>query len=339
MGQPAVQIDAQNVLARGIRNNFVDTYDNAWKDVKAMLSPVMELDVPSDAESETYAYDESAPHPAYWQRGKEIPRAAFGAKKFSVANRDWGIAIDWHENDERYDQTKHLTVKAKKAGRNFARLPWRCFWQIVNGTTDGKLLPSIPNAPDGAALLSATDGAGANRFGVSGGNIVTGTGTTPAQIQADFYSALERILSFQDLEGEELWSDEMLKEGVTIFHGVAASDFFAAAFAQRLNVQVVQNAAASENVGGATRSNLILDNGWKVTLIATQKITDNDWYLAADGVDVKPFFQQVSAPLRDNMEDMLNSDNSRRTKNRSIQWDMSFGIGLNLPYGFVKVNN
>jgi phage major head subunit gpT-like protein len=329
------QISASEVLARGLRTEFAETYKRAITRADALLSAVMELNVPSNKLSEIYGYFESAPHLRRWERGQDIPRASMRARNYQVPNVDWAIAIDWHENDEQDDQSRSLMRRAREAGASAGILQERVFFQLLLAAVDNDLLKGIPNAPDGVSLFSATDATGANRFGVSGGNMITTSGiSSTAAIQNDFFTAVTRFGRYLDTEGQPLWPREQVEKGVVIIYNVANEFYFRQAFQQAFN--------AWANVGGtsgtaASPTNVILDSGLKYRLWASPRITTNAWYTFLEGSELKAIFEQVRQPLRDNLEDMLNSDNSRRTKNRSLQWDMRSGFGINLPYQVIQI--
>lgn len=323
------QANLTEALIRGARSEFLETYKTMIKEVNPNLKQCMTLGVPSDKISEVYPYFESAPNPKRWARGEDIPAEAFASKSFLVPNFDWGLAIDWHENDEQDDQTGGFMDRVREGATRFALLPERIFFQYLTAGADADLIPAVPNAPDGVALFSATTATGGNRFGVAGGNIVTGGGVaTTAAIQTDFWAAVQRFIRMLDTTMQPLWPAELVARGVTIIYGAANEQVFRQAFQQTF-VQATN----------AATSNVILDAGMKVNLWSTPRITDNDWFVFLNAAPKKAVFEQVRMPLRDNIEDMLNSDNTRRTKNKRVQWDARFGFGISLPYQAVKVNN
>ena len=307
----------------------------------------MELGLPSDKLSELYAYFRSAPHARRWPRNTDIPSDSFDSVQFSVVNYDWGVEIPWHENDEEDDQTHSLVSRAQDTATSFALLPERVFFQLLLASTDVALLPAVPNAPDGVALFSATDGASADRFGISGGNIVTGSATTTVgsaqDVLVDTFNAIERLLSFQDTKGQPYWPDEYLDQGVTIVFGLAYFREFQTAFKAELIMQTIAGdggAAATDDVKtGAAVSNYAKAAGLKVTLWPTPRITTNDFYIFLNGAAKKATFEQVRRPLRDNLADMGNSDRARRSKVKALQWDARLGYGVALPNQCVQVNN
>ena len=202
--------------------------------------------------------------------------------------------------------------------------------QIIQGTTDFTLLDVIPNAPDGAALFSATDGGGAPRFGVAGGNVVTGSGVvTPDNIRTDFFEALERMASFVNPKGEPALDPTIIDQGVCLIYGIGNTKVVREAFVQGRSVQVTQNVGGTENVAATTPTNIILDSGIPVRLKGTSRNNFNP----------KPIFSQVVEALSENTETESNSDRARRTKIEGIFWDAIKGYGVNLPLGAVQIDN
>tara|TARA_Y100000310_G_scaffold334113_1_gene413079 strand:- start:5374 stop:6384 length:1011 start_codon:yes stop_codon:yes gene_type:complete len=332
------QIVSANTLTAGIRADFADAYRQSYEGVAARLSSVMDLGIPSDKLTEIYAYFQSAPYPRLWTRGQGIPADAFGSVQFSVTNRDWAIRIEWHENDREDDLTRSLMERAREAGRNFATLPERIFFQLLlNDSSNTELLPAIPNAPDGAAMYATTDSGGSARFGITNGNLLTGTGiASSAAVRNDFFGAVEQMRGFQDTEGQPLWSDSILDRGFSVVFGVHNWQVFAEAFQQGRTL-----AAATTAQSNAAVTNIIMESGLNIDLWPTQRIpsSDDDFFVFSKGAPHKPVFQQMRRALRESYGNMDNSDSARETKIEHVQWDSREGYGLMLPYQTVKINN
>lgn len=319
-------VSASEALARGLRLEFVRTYEQQIKGSNPKLSLVMDTGVPSDKYEEAYHYFESAPHPKRWPRGQGVSEDAFGGRSWTVVNHDWGLKIVWHENDEKDDQTRHLVEQAQQGGVNFGLLDERVAFQMILASTDLDLLPAVPNAPDGVALFDT-----ATRFGAAGGNVITGTGVaTVSAIQTDLYAAIARAIAFQDTKGQPLLQPEILKRVLIVF-GSANVEIFSRAFEQRFHLAPATAVAAVSNV--------IMDAGFEVILWATPRITDNDWFVFFPNHPRKPLFKQVRQPLRDNIQDFANSDTTRNTKQKALIWDSRAGYGATLPHMAIKVNN
>jgi len=331
------QIISANTLTAGIRADFAGAYRQSYEASKARLGAVMDLGLPSDKLTELFAYFESAPYPRLWKRGDAISDQEFGSVQFNVTNRDWGIRIGWHENDREDDQTRSLMDRAREAGRNFGTLPERVFFQLLLGTADNDLLPAVPLAPDGAAMFATTDGAGSARFGITNGNLLTGTGVaSSAAIRTDFFSAIEQLRGFQDTAGQPLWADNILDQGFTVVYGVHNDHVFREGFQQGRTI-----AGPLTTTGNAAVTNIIMESGLNVDLWSTQRIPsgNDDWYVFAKAAPYKPTFQLVRRPLRESFGNMENSDEARKTKIEHVQWDSREGYGIMLPYACLQLNN
>jgi hypothetical protein len=326
---PAQVVLAASALTAGLQSTFKATYDRMYKGVQEKLGRVMSLKMPTKDLTSLFAYFEAAPHARIWPRGEVITSEEFEAIGFNVTTLDWGLRISWHENDRQDDKINGLFSRAQDGGASFAILAERVFFQILLAATDNDLMPSIPNAPDGVAIHSATDGDGAARFGLSGGNIQTGTGVaSPDAIRTDFFGAVSRFARFQDGKGQPLLDSGVVDQGVTLIYNAANEKVVAEAFKQSRTLQ-----------GGAAVTNIVLDSGLKVNLWPTQRITDNDMFVFLDGTPIKPIFELERMALRETFANMDNSDVSRDTGVEYLQWKARHGYGINIPYATVKINN
>lgn len=322
------QVIAGPALTAGLRTEFRDQYMISVEEEADRKALLME-DIQSDKLTELYAYFETAPYPVRWPRGQNIGAANFKAVQFQATNFDWGRRIIWHRNDRMDDQTKSLFEQARMLGQHFATLWQRLFFQLLQGTADSDLLPSVPNAPDGVAFFSTTDGGGSPRFGATDGNLLTGTGVgTAAAVRADFFDAVEQFKLFQDTEGQPLWSDSILDTGYLVIYGAA-------------NEQVVREAFQQTITQGSSAgiSNIILDAGLKVRLWSTQRIADNDIYVVLMGAPKKSTFRQIREPLREASATMENSDLARSTGEEYLQFNERGTASIAIPYQAVKINN
>ena len=316
-------------LFRDINATFLSTYQNVvGRNTK--LGNVMRLGVSSSKRRERYGYMESPPTVDRIDRGDAISEDAFRAIAYNVENLRWGKAISFHEDDLEDMQLGDLRDVARGLANRAAQLSEEVFFQILTGAANARLLKAVPTASDGAALYATTAG-GAARFGVTGGNIVTGTGVaSSAAVRADFWNSIERFRTFQDTVGQPLLSDGALDAGVTIVYNVANEEAFREAFLQGRTLD--SNAAVT---------NTILESGMPITLWSTQRITDNDWFVFANGEaeGPKPVFEQLRQAPRMMDETRENSEKARRQFILSSLLDMRGGYGVNLPYLTNQVNN
>lgn len=329
-------VNASHTLEPGIRANFRETYQRMYLGSRARLEGGMDLTMTSDKLFEIYAYFESAPNMARWDRGAVIKARGFKSVKWSTYNLDWGIRVDWHENDEQDDQIDGLLKRAREAGQSAALLDERIFFQIIQAGTDLELLKSIPNAPDGAAIYSTTDGSGSDRFGVSNGNLLTGDASpTGADLRDSIFEALSQWSQMLDTEGEPLFDPGILDQGIIVYYQPALNQTVANAFQQAFPFQ--DNTAGD---AAAAPSNVIIDAGVKLDLRQTVRVTTNDLYLFLKGATLKPVYKQTRSPLRPTGPTVMEtSERMRDMKRREIQWDLRAGYGVALPYATIKINN
>lgn len=323
-------------LLRDLRSEFLKTYQGSTSSNPA-LDACMRRGISSTKRTEYYGYHESTPNFERWDRGEDMPEDEILSRSFSVTNYRFAKAIGWFEDDLDDIQLSGFRERARAVAMKAAKLDERVFFQILTAAANAQLLQAIPNAPDGAALYAATAG-GADRFGVSGGNLITGSGVaTAAAVRTDFWSAINRMGLFQDTEGEPLLEDELDGE-IVVLAGRSNAEVFTEAFKQERTLSIVQEGGA--NVGGAAVTNSIREGNLNVRLWFSQRISDNDWSVFVNSPSVpKPIFSQTRREVRVIEENRTNSRVARRQGRQAILADGRFGFGVALPYGTVKVNN
>lgn len=329
-------------LARGVRSDFLQTYTDTYQNANAVISNFVDLDVPSDKIEELYVYNETAPYPQRVEPGEANRRESFKSVSYTVRNEEFQSGVFWYHTDAADDQTGGSILRqARSAGANFATLDERLSIQVLTATSNPRLLPSVPNAPDGAALFSATAGDGSDRFGISGGNIITGSGVaTPTAIQTDFYSTITRMGGFKDTKGEPLHNPSSLRN-FTVVYNVANDFIFKKAFEQNLIFQSTGTVGA--DLAAAAPSNILRDltgQYLSVTLMPTQRVTGDSFYVTCDNVDLKPIFIQQRQAIQEFTYTMGSGAYTPQTARiEGVDWLCRKGVGVNIPYGAVQVDN
>lgn len=323
------QIIAGDALARGLRSKFRNTWQRRHRGLEADLARFMELGLNSDKFEELYGYDEVAMYPERRPYGQDVASKAHRYRNFTVQNVSWASKVEWFKHHRIFNQLDGIEKSARRAGVNYGTLPERVAYQIIQGTTDRKLLGTIPNAPDGVGIYSATDGDGGARFQVTGGNIEAGTGVgSSAAVRKDVFNALERIGAFLDPEGQPAFDPGVIDSGVTLLHGIK-------------NTQVVREAFKQSRTldGGAAVTNVTQDSGMQFRILPSARITTDSIYVFIDAMDPKPIFEQVAMPLDEQIQVEENSDIARTSKREAIFWETLRGYGVNLPLGTCRITN
>ena len=335
----APNIIAGNLLANGLRNDFVDTYTAIRnRQADGRLAQVMDLNVKATNRQHEFAYIEASPHVTLWRRGDPIPQDAMGSVQFTAVVHEFGRRVAWSKWDRADDQTQSLYDAARQCGESAGLLPERFFFDLINGGGGGgaaNTLPFVPNAPDGAVFFATTAG-GAARFGATGGNLLTGSGVASiSAIQTDYYSAIQQFMLFQDGKGQPLLSPETIAAGAIVIYGAANVKIMEEAFIQKLQGRVLGTDA------GTTPSNVVLDASRNIDLWPTPRITNNDIYVFLKNPPKKPTFLLEREALKEftSLETDNNSDLTRSTAEEYIQWEIREGAGIALPFGAICINN
>lgn len=316
------------LLTAGLQATFANTYAKSYRSSVEKTSKVMSLGMPAAARTVPLGYNETAPYPQYWPYGEEIPEGNFNSVGYSVTIRRWANRVKWNHDDRIDEQTSTLKQRVIQLAEHFGTLHERILFQLIRGNADAKLLPAIPNAPDGAAFFSATAG-GVNRFGVSSGNLLTANGVADtASIQRDYYRGIQQWLLMTDPQGEPLHQPENIEGGTVVIVGAANKEMFERAF-----YGTIQQGVA------AGVSNILKDAGKSFDLWFTPRITDNDWFMFQTGNELKPVGQFTMEDLMTTEADWSNSDFARTNDVEYFQAKARYGYVVNLPYQAIQQNN
>lgn len=328
-------------LAGPVTKEFVlDQFDNAYEQkavAVAELAAGVVAEWPTERPTERYTYLQSVPQMRRWQRGESREAKAFRAVSWTTDTLDYQVKVEWHRNDNRDHQGRRdVESKAQMAGESTGAMLIRLSTQVVESATNYELLPTIPVAPDGAAMHAATAG-GADRFGRSGGNILTGSGVTGQDIRDDLFNSLEAFLAFLNTEGFPLWDPMILEAGVTVMYPIQLLKAMGEAF--KWSRPLTMDDTGSPAVAAAT-TNLTQDAGVKIQSFVNPYLTDaSDWYVFLNGSPVKPLYRGTHEPLQNDVWNRGNSDRSRDEKIDAVGWDARWSMGIGPCYQTIKINN
>lgn len=327
---------AVQLLERGANPRYRAAYDRNYQAALGRLGKIMELNVPSQKSIELLPYMLAMPHARAWPEGGAIPEGASTSRSFTVVNRPWGLRLPVRESDaQTFDQVNYLLTSVSQGGKSAAWVPERVAFQFMLNTVDLDLIPAVPNAADGAAMYSTTDGSGANRFGVLNGNLPTKSGVGSATaIITDLTGAIGQGRQFQDGQGQPLWSEDIFDSEILIIAPAKDELVFQQAFAQKYVFQ--QNAGGN---AAAAPSNLILDASYKVSLWLTARITNDKWFVWLTGAPAKALVNTLASPIRYLFKTPENSDWCSTFRTILMQWDWIAGFGIGEVYQTLKIDN
>lgn len=340
---PANAINVGPLLTPGVLATFDQQFARRAEALQKQMGEMMQLAVPSNGRWEIYAAAKTAPHAARWRPGNKASYKGFGSFQYAVENLVWESGSYIDQDDAEDDRLGIATRRAQDSATSLAELPYRIYSQIIASTTNPDLLPTIPNAPDGSALFSTSSTFWPNgyRFGISTGNIYTGSGVaSAATVLDDFFGAVQRFGAFLDIEGLPLHSLEQLQTaGFDVMYPMELHKTFLDAFKAAQQVIVVQNVAGTENVAAQTIDNTMRTSGINVTLHPNALLSGVDWYVSARGARVKPIFEQMREGQFMGYFDRTNSKEMHDSRLVAWHWQGRSGYGVNMPEGLIQVNN
>lgn len=293
------------VLERGLRAAFVKAFNN-FEDPKDVMAFMMETT--SDGADEKYGWLGQSPMMGEWIDERKLK--ALNSFDYSLTNKDYEATLSVDRNEIEDDRLGNVKVRiddlARKAKQSHPRKLF--FDALVAGTS--------ALCYDGLPLFSAS-----HVEGLSGtqSNIVTGTGSTLAQLAADMQSAVAALLGFKDDQGEPYNEGDIQ---IGIICPVALKQKF-----EDLNtLDLISN--SSNNMKGKIKQ-----------LTSSARLTDaGDWYLADITPGIKPFIRQIrKAVTFSSLEGTSDNGFMRKKYHYGVDSREVFGYGL--WQKIVKVNN
>lgn len=308
-------VQAIQARVKGYLANFEKFHSIAQEQETPEWIKELTEEVTSDGFSEKYHGYNSPPLAQNWERGTQPTYSGFDEFIHEIANEDYVLGIEWHENDEA-DERSPASMKARiqEGAKRLAQLDRRIVPELMTATYS--LLKTTPKCFDGYDLYSAS------HTMRTGGNITTGHGVATADdVATDLWAVLNAYREMKDTEGEDLYPDDMLSSENIKFYIVCAP----------ANEQVIYHALnrTLDLTNGAlvAVSNVLPQRFKGARLIPFQKVSGNDIRVFMGGVD-RPFIKQKRQSVRSRDFTYANSDAAARTKMLAMQWDLRMGFGL-----------
>lgn len=324
-------IDNTSSLLAGIQSALMETWRQEYPVYKKMQEAFLHYLPYTNIRKAPYAFKERIPFPKPWPYRKGRTYQGLKDRKIEIGLIPYELSIGWDERDASDDQLGDLKTHVSQATKRFLQLPDVLVGEYMIGTSvynyDGLAL-----CYDGADLYATTDGDGVARFGVTGGNIITGSGTsTTAAVMADIIDVRERFLKMQEpVTGQPLHDpDNIVYKRMRFVIPPALDGVF-----MRIKKQATIYTDPSINTA---ESNLLVG---EIEYSVNQRLTDvNDWFVVIEHAYWKPFAYRAPNNLRQIFANMQNSDKSRETAEEFVFCDLRLGLGPWCPFTTIKVSN
>ncbi len=332
---PSTPVIAGTSFSAGLLTAFLQTYELKKKPHR-LLPDIMQLGIQATRRQEKYFYWTSVPKFVRWGYGDSVSVSTFEGVQFSVNTVRWGKKVEWNIDDEKDDQTSSLRSHVQGLAARAAMIDERVAIQLLEAGSNLDLLENVPNAPDGAAGYSTTDGDSADRFGVTNGNSISlvNSVTNPQDALQTYFDVLEQFGQFQDTEGEPLWDEDFVSAGIVIVVPMAQLQVWMEAFKQYRQVRGIT--FSGTDIGGA-QTNPVQDLGWTVEIWATSRISSGAYFFMQNA-DVKAIFRQEREPISAKQYTLGNSDKAGDEDVEGVRFKFRAGYAWALPIATIKAS-
>lgn len=316
-------------LIAGVLDDLKQTWDQEMPVFKKQQEKLIKFLKTSTIRNAQWAWKESLPFPKLWPYGESRTMQTFKDRYITLGKYNYELGISWSRFDEDDDQLSDLRPHIQMAVKRFGMLPDVLISEYFNGTAS--LNPAILTAYDGVALCSTVDGDGAARFGVTSGNLITGSGLTVAGVIHDIHVAQRQFLKMTDpTAGKPIFTPDDVKfQNLTLLGPNEANEVF-------------QKAANSEflrsDLGSITAESNYLKGlfAWELNPYLTDT---SDYYVVLNHPYWKPFVYRSPDKVESIIADINNSDQARNTGEYGIYCTIRSALGLWMPQTIIKINN
>lgn len=323
-------INITNSLRAGIQREFMDMWRQKFPVFQKQQEIWMRFLPWVNLRTAPYVWKESIPFPEPWPYDSPRTYKTFSDILINIGIFPYDLTIPFSGFDEEDDQLGDVRTHLALSAQRFLQIPDKLISEYLTGVAS--LNFELLNAYDGVTLYSATDGDGAARFGVTGGNIVTGTGLTAPALLTDYATAQRRLLTFQDTTNDSpIFAEEDVQYNRlwAIIPASLNEEFKKMSKSQDLRIDLANN---------TSQSNWILG---EINYRINPYLTGDDWYIVVEHPYWKPFACRMPGDkgIRQIFADFNNSDRAREYNQYAVYSDVRIGIAPWQPAVTVKINN
>lgn len=296
-------VTSPKTLARGLKAAFVKAFE-ASEDAKEVMPFIMETK--SDGSDEEYGWLGQSPQMTEWVDERKLK--SLNSFDYKLKNKSYEATLQVNRDDIEDDRLGNVQLRINDLALKAKTHPRKLFFEAL-------IAADTALCYDGQPFFSASHSEGDSG---TQSNIVTGTGITLAQLSADIATSVATIKGFKDDTGEPF------DEG-DVQIGVICSLALESLFNDLNDLEMISNST----------------NKWRgkiKVLVASGRITGNDWYLANVKNGLKPFIRQVRKAVEFTALEG-ESDNGFMRKIYSYGVDSREVFGYGLWQKMVKVNN
>lgn len=322
-------VNIQNSKVQGIYKELMHTWKNQYPLFEDQFKLFFKELGYDKAQVSSYAWKEALPFPKKYEFNRGRQHQEIKDVRLDVKVSPYELTIDARRDDIFFDQMKDLKAHLEYGVKRMLQIPHKQATEFLTGVAD--INPDLPVSTDGAALYSTVNGDSENRYGVSGGNIVTGSGaTTTAAVSDDIFEAQERAMQFLDPASELIYDEDDVK--FSNLHLMFPPQM----------TKVAQKIAKSGFLRTDTSNTVSEDNIMygELTYHINPRLTDaTDWYVFIDHPVWKPFVKRQQTDIEAIWADITNSDIAREKDLEMLYSKWYCGTAVWCPFTTIKINN
>lgn len=322
-------VQPQESMRAGVLGDLQETYRQKAPIFEKQQNLLVRKLPKTNLREARYPFKESTPFPEPRAYGAGRNYQSFKDRVITLGLNLFDVAIEWDRFDEADDQIGDLRQQVDSTVNRFLMLPDVLIAEYFNGTASYNY--SLKNCYDGATMFSATDGAGANRMGVSGGNLVTGSGLAFTSVSHDLFTVSQRFSYMVDpTAGKPIFSPDEVNFNKlhVIFPNSLSEIFYNLAEAKNLRLDTMSYGQQDNILVGkfGVHPNPYLTN-------------TKDYYVVVEHSYWKPFVFRAPDSPEHFVADINNSDHSREYNKNAIIHQVRTDIGPWMPATIIKVAN
>ena len=321
----------QSAMRAGVTGQISDTFKGRMAEDTAMRTMLYKF-IPTtkgDARQILLSFKSSTPFPSLWKYGTS--RDYKGLKDYfhAVNLYNYQLNITWDKFDESDDQLQDIRSQASSAVVRFFEMQDVLYTEYLDGVKD--LNPSLGLSWTGTSLFNTVDGDGNDLYGVSGGNIITGTGTSASAIQHDLAQVRKRAMNMKDpIAGRPLFrNSEITYDKFHCISPAGLDNAFLEASESKFFKRKADNNTSEDNI--------FLN---KISYTPNQNLIDqNDWFVVINHPTWKPFILRSPGNVETFMSDESNSDIARDKGQYGIHMNVRTGLVPYMQNVIYKISN
>lgn len=324
-----VGINIANSRIQGIFKDLMHYWKNAFPKFEKFNSILAHQLSPSNVRNGKYAWKNPPGGVEIWDQARGRIRTVIDDVQSDVSFVPYQMVIDVNLRDLRHDQLGDTRTHIETCVNRFGQLLQILTSEYLNGAAVKNI--TLKKAFDGADIYSATDGNGANRFSVSGGNIESGFSRTVEGFTQKLYAVQSRFLAFKAPGTSEIIYDQ---------NDVDFGKFFVVV--PRTMNEIVHRVANVEYLRSDTSNNVSEGNFFatkgKFDYWVNNLLTDeNSFFVFLKNPSWKPFVYRQESDVRTIWADMQNSDIARNNNVGGFYCDQEVGVGVGANWSTIKV--